>query len=122
MDFADWLQKELDKRNWKQADLAKRASLGTGTVSRIMNKERAPGAEACLGIAEALRLPPEIVFRKAGLLPERGDPSPAVTEIVYLFNQLDDAAQEEALVMMRGYLREKLRLAETTTNPSPAEP
>jgi hypothetical protein len=27
MDFADWLQKELDKRDWSQAKLAKNAGI-----------------------------------------------------------------------------------------------
>jgi transcriptional regulator with XRE-family HTH domain len=121
MEFAEWLHTEMNQRGFGPADIAERADISAPTISRILGTSRRPGPDACVAIAQALRLPPELVFRKAGLLPERTDPAPAVTEIVYLFNQLDQAAQEEALVMMRGYLREKLRLAETTPNPSRAD-
>lgn len=66
--FTEWLQAELDKRSWLANDLAKRAGLGSGSLSQIMNGYRKPGPDLCRSIAAAMHLPEELVFRQAGLL------------------------------------------------------
>jgi hypothetical protein len=70
-EFAEWLQSQLDERNWKPADLA--AAMGgkshAGTVSRILNEGRAGGGvgkQTAIRIATALKLPAELVLQKAG--------------------------------------------------------
>lgn len=68
--FDEWLKTELSERGWDQAELAQRSGISTTQISRLMNKARSPGPEACLGIARAFRVPAEDVFRRAGLLPQ----------------------------------------------------
>jgi len=69
--FANWLEKEIKARGWTIRELARRAGLTHVTISNVLNGTRNPGVEFCLGVARALREPPELVFRRAGLLPNR---------------------------------------------------
>ena len=68
-DFSEWLEEQLNDRGLKPADLTNSAKIGKGTVYNVLNRTRRPGPDICLAIAQALNLPPEEVFRKAG----RGD-------------------------------------------------
>ncbi len=67
--FTNWLQDELRKRGWEQADLVRRSGMSQSQISRIMNGIRRPGPEAMTNIARALRVPVDDAFRRAGLLP-----------------------------------------------------
>jgi transcriptional regulator with XRE-family HTH domain len=68
--FADWLEEEIQKRGWQPSDMAREANTYPATITRILNRMRNPGPDICLAIAKALDMPPEEVFRKAGLLPD----------------------------------------------------
>ena len=67
-DFTEWLLDELKKRQWRPANLANKAGLGSGTLSHVLNGSRKPGSDLCRAIAAALGEPEEKVFRLAGLL------------------------------------------------------
>lgn len=69
-DFSVWLLEEVNERGWTFAELAKRAGMNTGTLSRVLNETRNPGPDFCTAIARALGIPVEEVFRRAGLLPQ----------------------------------------------------
>lgn len=68
-EFIDWLNQQLEARNWQPAQLAKAAGVYQSTLGNILNGTRRLGPEIGVKIARALDLPPELVFRKAGLLP-----------------------------------------------------
>ena len=68
--FSEWLYQELEKRGWQPIDLSRKSGVNSGNLSRILNGYRKAGPEYCLKIARALALPPELVFRKAGWLPD----------------------------------------------------
>lgn len=70
MDFADWLQAELDRRGMKPYHLAKEAGIGANSVQNILKRERNVGPELARRIARALKLPEHVVFLAAGLLSE----------------------------------------------------
>lgn len=70
--FVDWLQSEMNQRGWTQADLARRSHVTQTHISRIMSEMRRPGPDALMNIAQAMHLPADEVFRRAGLLPPRG--------------------------------------------------
>ena len=60
-------------------------------------------------MAHAFNVPPDVVFRKAGILPDRPDaPDPGIREITHLYDQLSDQDQEEVLAIVRTICREKL--------------
>ncbi len=71
--FADWLNDVMAERDIRPADLARLANINKGILSRILSNERRPAPETLESIARALKLPPEEVFRRAGLLPPKKD-------------------------------------------------
>lgn len=118
--FAEWIEEQLRERGWKQADLARESGLDTGYLSRIINMERRIGPESCVAIANALMLPPDLVFTKAGLLPSK--PQDDITrEATHLFDQLSDADQETVLIMMRALVRDKVRHATSKAHPQSSQ-
>jgi transcriptional regulator with XRE-family HTH domain len=71
-EFIRWLTEEMDKRGWNNSELARKAGLRSpSTIQQVVTGGRNPGVEFCLGVARAFREPPELVFRRAGLLPDR---------------------------------------------------
>lgn len=72
-DFTRWLQGELDKRDWRQANLVKKGRINSGLLSQILSGFRNPGPDTLMKIADALGIPREIVFGKFGYLSEPTD-------------------------------------------------
>lgn len=98
LDFPEWLNDELQQRGWTQADLARKSGLTTAGISRILSGQRDPGPEALIAIAEALKLPPEHVFRKAGLLPEEGTPRQIAQQVAgYKLSELTPTQLDEVI-------------------------
>lgn len=97
--FTVWILEELNKKDWKPADLAKKARMSTGALSNIMNGNRKPGPEICRAIAQALDQPPEHVFRLAGLLPPlpSSNNGPILNEIIEIVKRLTDEEKEDVL-------------------------
>lgn len=67
--FGDWLLEQLRRRNISQSELARISGVSKGTVSNLINGTKGAGQDSITAIARALRLPPEEVFRRAGILP-----------------------------------------------------
>ena len=97
--FVEWLEEEMQKRNWRPAELAHAAGLYSATLSRILNGDRQPGPDVCLAIAKAFELPPESVFRMAGLLPMLPGPDrdPMLQEIYDLVRNMNAEERQEIL-------------------------
>lgn len=68
LDFVDWLWGELNKRDWRMSNLAKKGRINTGLLAQIMNRLRKPGPSTLVKIADALGIPREMVFEKWGYL------------------------------------------------------
>lgn len=68
LDFVDWLQVELNKRDWRQSNLTEKGKINSGLMSMIMNRLRKPGPSTLVKIADALGIPREMVFEKWGYL------------------------------------------------------
>lgn len=67
-DFSDWLLEQLATRGWRQADLARAARVKRQVISAYINRRtRHPDPEILAKIAAGLKLPPEIVYRAAGI-------------------------------------------------------
>lgn len=96
--FVEFLLRELQVRDWTQADLARKAGLSRMAVSAVIAGKRDPGPDLCNAIAGALELPPETVFREAGLLRDLPTPRAKFEEIViYRLSLLDDDQLENVL-------------------------
>lgn len=64
--FGSWLQRQLDRREWNQADFAKKAGVGSGRVSDWIRDVRLPSVESCDKIADALGVDLDEVLTLAG--------------------------------------------------------
>lgn len=96
--FPEWLLEQMDERGWKQADLARAANLDTAVISNIINRKRKAGEVVCSAIARGLNLPPETVFRIAGLLPPAPvNQPPDLLQIIQLYLEISEEAREELL-------------------------
>lgn len=100
-DFTNWLTYELKLRGWDQAELARRSGVTTAQISRIITGERKTGPEVSRKIARALHLPPEEVFRQAGLLPRQSLQSPGLEELVHLYTEMGEDDRERLLAVAR---------------------
>lgn len=108
-DFAEWLHQELNRRALNPSELARRSRVSQSTVSLVLNEQKGPGPKLCRGIARALDLPPEDVFRRAGLLPPAPEETSSLREVIHLFNQLSPEQQDNMLAMARALLAEQRR-------------
>lgn len=98
--FAEWLKAELEKRDWKQADLVRATQLDSAVISYIINGKRRSGESTARAIARALKLPPELVFEKAGLLPPKPELSPIKRKLAHLAEDLPDSDVETAIALL----------------------
>lgn len=100
--FPDWILRELNRRGWTPAELAKRAGVNTGTLSRVLNGERNAGPDLCRSLAKALDEPEEKVFRLAGLLsPLPAGEDATLHELVEFAKQLSAQDRQELLQYAR---------------------
>jgi transcriptional regulator with XRE-family HTH domain len=112
--FSEWLLRALENKGWSQADLARAANVSRSAISEIISGQRQIGKRTATSLAEALKIPPEQVFRAAGILPpENGDPW--ADEMSHKLSQLSPAlrAVAEGLInsMVEGEEAEKKRRA-----------
>lgn len=105
--IADFIKAEIERKGWSQARLAKAAKLDSAVISNILNEKRGMGWESARAIADALNIPAETMFRKAGLLP----PVPAKTEqsewLLYAFERLTGDEKKTVTNIMEFYLSKK---------------
>jgi transcriptional regulator with XRE-family HTH domain len=106
--FGTWLAEQLQKRDWSMSELARRCGVSHATISRLISGNQNPSPELCREIARALVVPPENVFRKAGLLPPEPDPNNSqLNEALHLFQQLPKEEREFILIQMRALVGAK---------------
>lgn len=98
--FSEWLRGELERQNMTQADLVQSSGLSVAQISRIINLKSEPSKDALIAIARALDLPPDEVFRAAGILP----PTPPNTEldqrVLHYLHQLHPEDQERVMLYL----------------------
>lgn len=99
--FSEWLLHELEDRGWSIREVARRAELSHATINGILSEKANPGLDFCLGIARAFRMPPEIILRKAGLLPQLTKSTEENQQLVEYFQYLDNADRDRLLVIAR---------------------
>lgn len=95
--FSNWLILELDKKKWSQADLARSAGVTRTTISDVISGKANAGFDACVGIAKALKLPPEYVLRVAGLLPKVPEKGLEEEQLLFMFRQMGDDQKKRVL-------------------------
>jgi len=105
--FGIWLLEELEKRGMSQADLSRSSGITTAQMSRIISGTRGAGKKTLTAIAHALRLPPDLVFEKAGILPPTTELTLLQRSIMGLVKNLPDNDLQMFYTMLRTYTDEK---------------
>lgn len=104
-DFNIWLQQEMNKREWSISDLARQAGVSRGSIANILRGDRKAGVEICEAIAYAFKVSPEIIYRRAGLLPPLPNQDESREELVHLYNSMTATNKEDVI----DYARMKLQ-------------
>ncbi len=109
--FSDWLFSEMKARDWTQADLARNSGLTRQSISYYFSgRSKLPDNRALEAIAHALRLPPEVVFEKAGILPARkNDLSPKKRELLARLENADENTVQATIEMLEAALKMQQR-------------
>jgi transcriptional regulator with XRE-family HTH domain len=82
--FSKWLQAELDKRQWSQAELARASGLSRAVINKLLNAKTFPAPVTLEGLARALKIPVETAYRAAGILPEIPPTEAFIAEATHL--------------------------------------
>ena len=106
-EFTTWLEEEIKERYWTYNELGRQAGLSSATISLVMTGRRNPGPDFCTGVAKALGLPPELVFRKAGILPPAQENDDDYwQELRHYLRQLSIRDRIRVIQMVRGWAAE----------------
>lgn len=92
--FGEWLRNQRELRNWSQSDLARYSGLHRQIINKTENGVSVPAVETFIALAEALKMSPVALFRKAGLLPEGGDTT-RFEDWAFLLQQMSAEDQAE---------------------------
>ena len=102
--FVSWLNERLEERGWSMREFGRQIDVSPSHAARIINGDALPSMKLTIEIAAALDTSPEIVLRKAGLLPPDDPETEDRREAQYLFSQLVDEDQTTVLTIMRALL------------------
>ncbi len=106
--FPQWLENSLKEKEMSQSELARQAGVTRAAINGILSGARGPGTDLCLGIARAFNLPPETVYRKAGLLPPVPKEIEKKNELSYIVSQLSPQEVDDLIL----YTRLRLQISE----------
>lgn len=121
--FSQWVQNNLDDRNWSQAELARRAGITRGAVSNIVNNQRnRPDPDTVKAIARAFGKSEEEALQIAGYLSPKPDFDPEIAELNALWEKLTPEQQQMGMELFRRLVaqqeeRERRRQQKKTTGP-----
>ncbi len=104
--FSTWLQKELGRRDWSQAELSERSGIHRAIISKIILGSSMPMPETLDALAKGLGLSPTLVFQKAGLLQPKPDNDEWVEEMNHKMGLLDHAKRPMAERLLNALLEE----------------
>lgn len=104
-DFIDWLNKELINKGWNNTELVKRSGLANSTVSMALSKQSNIGYNFCVGVGRALNIPPEMLMRKAGLLPTLTIEDAYLEKVTFLIDQLSEEKKQLLLNTLHAWTK-----------------
>lgn len=111
--FSDWLLEQLKERGWSQSELSHITGLTRQAISYYLSgKSKQPDEFALQKIAKALKLPPEEVYRAAGIPLSQPQETKLIRQITHLTNQLPPEEQQGILE----FVKLRLRLSEDRGN------
>jgi len=90
-EFAQWLNDELMRLGWRQADLVRATGISRAGISLLTSGRIRPAPQTVMQLARVLKVPPDFIMRKVGYLPpkdEGGDPT--LEELNFKYAMLPD--------------------------------
>ena len=106
--FSEWLQAEMDKRGWSQSDLARYADLNRAVINKLLNGKSHPQPPTLEAISRALRIPIEITYRAAGLLPSTPDNDDSIEEAIHVLKSIQSAQRRAtAIALLKALITEE---------------
>lgn len=106
--FSEWLQAEMDKRGWSQSDLARYADLNRAVINKLLNGKSHPQPSTLESISRALKVPIEITYRAAGLLPVNPDNDDAIEEAIHVLKSIQSAQRRAtAIALLKALINEE---------------
>lgn len=97
MNMSEWLRSKLSETGITQAELSRRSGVSQGHITKVLNGDRGLGEQALKGIAEAFNVPPEEVFRAAGILPKVPQTTAQEEQLLFMFRQMNDKQRQDIL-------------------------
>lgn len=108
--FVDWLLQEMERRSWSQAELSRRSRVSESHISHVLSGRRGPQIGFCKGVAKAFEMPPELVLRKAGLLPAiREETDKLDLEWRHIFSQARSDEERRQLLEIAQFELKRIR-------------
>src|SRR5215207_2271622 len=108
IDFSEWLQAEMDRRGWSQSDLARASDLNRAVINKLLNGKSHPQPATLEAISRALRIPIEIIYRAAGLLPSNPDHDDAVEEAIHVLKSIQSSQRKAtAIALLKALINEE---------------
>jgi transcriptional regulator with XRE-family HTH domain len=98
--FSEWLQLELDRRGWSQSDCARSANLNRAVINKLLNGKSRPQPSTLAAIARAFKIPVEIVYRAAGLLPSNTDHDDSTQELMHIVKSIQSPQRKATALML----------------------
>lgn len=90
--FSSWLEGIMVERGMSQADVARRCGVTRSAINGVVTRGKLPGRDLCMALSRGLSLAPEVVFRQAGLLPEKAR-SALAENLAHRISMLDEGDQ-----------------------------
>jgi transcriptional regulator with XRE-family HTH domain len=106
-ELTKWLKQESEERGWSFREIARRGGLSSGAISNVMTGNAFPGWDLCVGIAQAFDVAPEVVFRRAGLLPPLLPAVEEEQEMVGILRSLPESERHTVVTMLRSLAGER---------------
>ena len=106
--FSEWLQTEMDKRDWSQSDCARAADLNRAVINKLLNGKCKPQPSTLTAIARAFKIPVEIAYRAAGLLPPSAERDDTIEQLTYIFNSIQSPQRRStAIILLKALVTEE---------------
>jgi transcriptional regulator with XRE-family HTH domain len=106
--FSEWLQAEMDKRGWSQSDLARYADLNRAVINKLLNGKSHPQPPTLESISRALKVPIEVTYRAAGLLPTNPDTDDTIEEAIHVLKSIQSAQRKAtAVALLKALINEE---------------
>ena len=109
-EFSGWLTNKLDNERLGVRDAARLIGVSHPTVIDILNG-KTPSFDVCTKIARAFGLPPETVFRAAGLLPPVSGED--FTDWLHMLEQLPQDERDRLYAIGRLWMDEQQKKKDT---------